>query len=188
MYTLHSRSKRAVAKHSALPHWPAPVSVVSRVDALGLVVVRLGHRGVGLVGAGRRHRLVLVVDAGRRPERLFEAPGPHERRRPPQAEDVEHLSGDVDPGLGGDLLADQRHREERGQVVGADRLAGRRVQRGSSGAGRCGATLNHASGTRSLGSSSARESLRVRVRSQSREHRANATSGAAPFSGAGCSA
>ena len=31
MYTLHSRSKRAQAKARALPHWPAPVSVLIRV-------------------------------------------------------------------------------------------------------------------------------------------------------------
>ena len=31
MYTLHSMSYCAQAKASAVPHWPAPVSVVSRV-------------------------------------------------------------------------------------------------------------------------------------------------------------
>ena len=31
MYTLHSMSNCAVAKASAVPHWPAPVSVVSRL-------------------------------------------------------------------------------------------------------------------------------------------------------------
>ena len=31
MYTMHSRSKRAEAKLRALPHCPAPVSVVSRL-------------------------------------------------------------------------------------------------------------------------------------------------------------
>ena len=31
MYTLHSRSNWAQAKASAVPHWPAPVSVVRRL-------------------------------------------------------------------------------------------------------------------------------------------------------------
>ena len=31
MYTLHSRPTSLHAKASALPHWPAPVSVASRV-------------------------------------------------------------------------------------------------------------------------------------------------------------
>ncbi len=31
MYTLHSRSNCAHANDSALPHWPAPVSVARRV-------------------------------------------------------------------------------------------------------------------------------------------------------------
>ena len=43
---------------------------------------------------------------------------------------IEHLARHVDPRLGADLLADQRHREQRGEVVGTDRLAGPGVQRG----------------------------------------------------------
>ena len=97
-------------------------------DAFLLVVERLGYRGVRLVRSGRRDRLVLVVDAGRRTERPLEPLGPDERRRPPQAQDVEHLAGHVDPRLGRDLLADERHREQRRQVVRADRLPGPRVE------------------------------------------------------------
>ena len=37
MYTLHSRSKRAQAKAMALPHSPAPVSVLIRVMPLALL-------------------------------------------------------------------------------------------------------------------------------------------------------
>jgi hypothetical protein len=98
-------------------------------DAVLLVVERLGHRGVRLVRSGRRDRLVLVVDTGRRSERPFEPLGPDERRRAPQPQDVEHLAGHVDPRRRRDLLTDERHREERRQVVRADRLPRCRVQR-----------------------------------------------------------
>ncbi len=98
--------------------------------AVLLVVEGLGDGGVGLVRPRRRHRLVLVVDPGRGAEEGFEAAGPHEGRRPPHAEDVEDLARDVDPRLGGDLLADEGHREQGGQVVGADGLAGAGVERG----------------------------------------------------------
>ena len=108
------------------------------VDPGLLVVEGLWHRRVRLVGTGRRDRLVLVVDPGRRAEGLFEAFGTHERRRAPQAEHVDDLSGDVHPGLGRHLLADERHREERGEVVRPDRLAGARVQVGLEGLGQVG--------------------------------------------------
>jgi hypothetical protein len=67
------------------------------------------------------------VDARRGTERRFQALGPHQGSGAPQAQDVEDLAGDVDPGLGGHLLADERHREQGGQVVGPDGLARRRV-------------------------------------------------------------
>ena len=97
-------------------------------DSLDRVVERLGHRRVGLVRAGRAHALVLVVDAGRGIEEPLEPAGPEEGTRAPEAIDVEHLSGDVDMTVRGDLLTDQRHREEGGQIVGAHRLAGTGVQ------------------------------------------------------------
>ena len=59
----------------------------------------------------------------------LEALGAHERRRAPQAQDVEHLARDVDPLVGRHLLGDETHREQRREVVGPDGLAGRRVQR-----------------------------------------------------------
>ena len=99
------------------------------LNPLLAVVVRLGDGGVGLVRPGGRDRLVLVVDAGRGVERLLEAAGPHQGSRTPEPEDVEHLTGDVDPRVGRDLLEDQRHREEGGQVLRARGLAGAGVQR-----------------------------------------------------------
>ena len=98
-------------------------------DALLVVVVRLRDGRVRLVRAGRADALVLVVDAGRRVEQPLQAARPEQRARPPQPVDVEHAAGDVDVALAGDLLLDQRHREQRGEVVGPDRLVGARVQR-----------------------------------------------------------
>src|SRR5581483_7394037 len=54
--------------------------------------------------------------------------GAEERRGTPQAIDVAHLFGNFDPPLLGDLLLDQLHREQRGEVVRPDRLAGAGVQ------------------------------------------------------------
>ena len=53
-------------------------------DALGGVVVRLGHRGVRLVRPGRADALVLVEDLGRRGQRLLQPVRPDQRRRPPE--------------------------------------------------------------------------------------------------------
>ncbi len=98
-------------------------------DARLRVVVRLRHRGVRLVGTGRAGALVLVVDPGRGAEGPLQAVRPVQRRRPPQPVDVEDLVGDRDVAVGGDLLRDEVHREQRRQVVGTDRLVGPRVQR-----------------------------------------------------------
>ena len=97
-------------------------------DALGLVVKSLRYGGVRLVRAGGRDRLVLEVDARRRAQGLFQPGGPDKRGGPPQAQDVEDLSGDLHRRLGRHLLGDQRHGEKGGQVVGPERLAGGRVQ------------------------------------------------------------
>ena len=85
--------------------------------ALLLVVVRLRHGRVRLVGAGRRDALVLVVDARRGAERLLELVGAVQRRRPPLPVHVEHPARDIDVPLGRDLLHDQFHREQRREVV-----------------------------------------------------------------------
>jgi len=97
-------------------------------DALGVVVMRLRHGGVGLVRAGRADAFVLEVDLGGRVERGFEPAGPVQRARAPQPVHVQHAAGDVDVGLAADLLQDQPHREQRGEVVGPDRLERARMQ------------------------------------------------------------
>ena len=90
-------------------------------DALLLVVEGLGDGGVGLVAAGRADALVLVVDVRRRIERLLEAVRPVERAGPVQPVRVADRLGDLDLALGRHFLADEGHREERGQVVRSDR-------------------------------------------------------------------
>ena len=96
--------------------------------ALFLIVERLGDRGVRLVAAGGAHALVFVENARARSERLLEPPRAIERRRTPQAIDVAHGRGNFDLPLGADLLADERHRKERREVAGTDRLAGAGMQ------------------------------------------------------------
>src|SRR5262249_35048635 len=97
--------------------------------ALLVVVEGLGDRGVRLVRAGGAGPFVLEEDSCRGVERLLEAAGAHQWRGSPEPVDVEDAARDVDVRLAGDLLADQCHREQRCEVVGADGLAGARVQR-----------------------------------------------------------
>ena len=97
--------------------------------ALRLGVPGLRDRRVRLVRAGRRDALVLVEDARARPQRTLEAEGAHQRRRAPHRVDLAHLVRDRDEALLRDLLADDLHREERREIVGAYRLPGSRVQR-----------------------------------------------------------
>ena len=107
-------------------------------DALRLVVVRLRDGGVGLVRAGRAAALVLVVDPRRGAQVLLQPPGPEQRGGPPQPVDVQHRLRDRDVPFRRDLLLDQRHREQRGEGVRADRLVGARVQRRGRGRGQVG--------------------------------------------------
>ena len=102
-------------------------------DAFLLVVVGLRDRGVRLVRARGRDAFVLVVDARRRLERLLETARAVERRRPPLPVDRSHLLGDRDESIGRDLLPDDRHREERREVVRADGLPGAGVEHGRRG-------------------------------------------------------
>ena len=95
-----------------------------------LVVERLRDRGVRLVAARRADALVLVEDARAGADRLLEAVRTEERRRAPEAVELEHLLGDRDLGVLRDLLADELHREERGEIVRADRLQRPRMQDG----------------------------------------------------------
>ncbi len=55
--------------------------------------------------------------------------GAHERRRPPQPQDVEHRAGNVDRRRARHLLLDERHREQRREVIGPDRFLRARMQR-----------------------------------------------------------
>ena len=91
-------------------------------DALLMVVVRLRHRGVGLVRAGWADAFVLVVDPRRSIERLLQPMSAEQRRWSPQPVDIEHAAGDVDVAVLCHLLHDQCHREQRRQIVGPDRL------------------------------------------------------------------
>jgi hypothetical protein len=59
---------------------------------------------------------------------LLEPASPHERGRAPEAEDVDHLARNVDPGFRGHLLGNQCHRKERREIVRADRFARRWVE------------------------------------------------------------
>ncbi len=97
-------------------------------DARLPVVESLCDRGVRLVAAGRAHALVLVVDLRRRIERLLQAARAVQRARAPVAIDVAHRLGDLDVALGRDLLHDERHREQRREVVGSHRLHRARVK------------------------------------------------------------
>ena len=98
------------------------------LDALFLVVPGLRHRGVRLVRARWRDAFVFEIDLGRRLQRLFQPARADERRRPPQAVDVADRLRDVDGALRGNLLQDQRHREQRLEIAGADRLLGAGMQ------------------------------------------------------------
>src|SRR6476620_12542778 len=69
-----------------------------------LVVKRLSHRRVRLVAARRADPLVLVEDPRAGTNRLLEPPCTEERRRAPQAVDLQHLVRDRDLGVLDDLL------------------------------------------------------------------------------------
>ena len=98
-------------------------------DAVEMVVVRLRHRGVGLVRARRADTFVLVEDLRRGVEQGLEPTGAVQRARAPQLVHVDDLTGDVDVPLRRHLLLDQRHREQRREVVGAGGLQRPGVQR-----------------------------------------------------------
>ena len=125
---LHLIPNSAPAKASDDPHWPAPVSVASFLMPACWLYQACGTAVLGLWLPAGRDALVLVVDLGRRAEGLFQTVRTDQRRRPPQLEDLAHRLGDRDLTLGGHLLHDQFHREQRRQVVRTDRLHRARVQ------------------------------------------------------------
>ena len=147
------RQRRAPLAGAGLGHQP--------LDPGLLVRVGLGDRAVWLVRAGRRDALVLVVDLGRGIELALEAVGPVQRRGPPQLVDLAHRLGDLDLGLGRDLLRDQRHREDRRQVVRPGRLHRPRVERRERVAGQVGDQVDPVRGDAVLGQ---RELRRLRSR------------------------
>jgi hypothetical protein len=61
---------------------------------------------------------------GRGVECLLQPAGSVERSGTPHLVDVENRSGDVDIAILADFLEDQRHRKERGEIVGTNRLMG----------------------------------------------------------------
>src|SRR5512134_3294 len=93
-----------------------------------LVVVGLGHGGVRLVAPRGAHPLVLVVDPRPGADRRLQPRRPVHRRRPPQCVDFPDLLRDRDEPLPGHLLLDERHGEERGQVVRGNGLSRPRMQ------------------------------------------------------------
>ena len=95
--------------------------------ALRGVVERLRHRGVRLVGADGADAFVLVEDPGRRIEELLQPASPIERTGPPEAVHIDDLAGNVNVRVATDLLPDERHREQRSQVVRSHRLVRARV-------------------------------------------------------------
>ena len=132
---------------------PLPGAGLGReaLDALLLVEERLGERGVRLVAAGRAHALVLVVDVGRACRAPSRGGGPGcSGDGPVQLVRLADRVRDLDLALGADLLEDQRHREQRREVVGTDGLARPRVERRRAAAsGRSAAMLYQARGIRS---------------------------------------
>ena len=118
MKTLHLSPTSCRRRPSALPHWPAPVSVVIVLMPELLVVPRLRNGGVGLVAAGRRNAFVLVVDLCRRSERLFQVYGAAQRRRSPAVQDLRISSGMSIQRLCADFLLDEVHGKHRRQPSG----------------------------------------------------------------------
>ena len=98
------------------------------LDALLLVVEGLGDRGVGLVAPTRAHALVLVVDVRRGVEDLLQPPCPVERAGAVEAIRLANRVRDLHLPVAADLLGDDRHREQRGQVGGPQGLHGSRVE------------------------------------------------------------
>ena len=122
------------AKASDEPHWPAPVSVVSFLMPAGGVLVGLAPRCWLCEPAGETPSY--CSRCGRRVERLLQPAGAEQRRGPPQLVGLAHRLRDLDLRLGRDLLEDQRHREDRREVIRSRRLLGPRVQRGGASPGR----------------------------------------------------
>ncbi|OLN24419.1 hypothetical protein DVDV_4257 [Desulfovibrio sp. DV] len=103
--------------------------------ALGLVVISLGDGGIGLVRPGRRDRLVFIINLAFDPKRLFQALGPHQRRRTIEAINVEHRLGDGQPAGGRHFLLDDGLGENDFELLGTDGLFGLGIERRGQGCG-----------------------------------------------------
>src|SRR5690554_2521566 len=91
-------------------------------DARLHVIIDLRDRGVHLMRARGRDALVFIIDARRGPERLLPAPRAVEWGGAVLRVDVADCLGDLDIALGRDLLLDELHGEERGEIFRSDRL------------------------------------------------------------------
>ena len=80
MKTVRSRPKWRQAMARAVPHWPAPVSVVRLVMPCFFGVIGLGDGRIQLVAAGGVVAFEFVVDLGRCAQRFFQIVGPDQRR------------------------------------------------------------------------------------------------------------
>ena len=115
--------ERAGEGHGGTP-LPRPRLRRDPLSSRHLVVIRLGDGGVRLVAPRGTDALVLVVDLRLRPDGLLEPKRAEHRSRPPEGVDVPDRLGDRDLPLRRHFLLDQRHGEQRGEIAGADRLAG----------------------------------------------------------------
>ena len=130
-------------------------------DAGLLVVERLRHGGVRLVAACGTHAFVLVINARGSLERLFQTPRPVQRARAPLLVRVADRLGNLHLPLGRHLLHDQRHGEQRREVVGSYRLERPRMQHRRRGDGRSATRLYQCFGMRASSSTYLTLSLTV---------------------------
>src|SRR5208283_1265659 len=92
------------------------------LNAEGLVIVSLGNRSIGLVGAGRACPFVLVVNLYGSAQGLFEVARADKRRGAPYKVFFKYRLRDVYPALGGDFLLDQVHGKDRGKIIRTNRF------------------------------------------------------------------
>jgi len=108
------------------------------LNALLLVVEGLSDRRIRLVAAGWADTLVLVIDPGRRIECRFQASRPEQGGRAPLTQDITDRTRDLDLPFEAHFLLDDGTREDDGQIIGGDGLAGTGVQNRRQGLGQIG--------------------------------------------------
>ena len=97
-------------------------------DARFPVVKGLRYGRVRLVAPGRANPFIFEIDACRSIKCFLKSAGTVQGRRTPLPVDFPDRLRDLDLALRRDLLGDQRHREQRRQVVRADRFQCARMQ------------------------------------------------------------